>query len=110
MANIADLVDEILGYEENLDNFPGLTSRKQAVVLKRFTTKTGYILRLVDDETGSIFNLKCPVWVYEKSRPNTRLEVVYEVILNGPGGDCREKLLGFKRLSPSGKRNLSWAI
>lgn len=110
MANVADLVDEILGYEESLDNFPGPTTKKQAVVIKRFQTRNDYILRLTDDESGSIFNLKCPAWVFEKSRPNTRLEIVYEMVKTGPDGAYKERLLGFKRLSPSGKRSLSWAI
>ena len=93
MASIADFVDEIFRYEKSLDNFPGLTKRKQAIVVKRFQSGGDYVLRLQDADTGSVFNLKCPVWVYEKSRPNTRLEIVYEMVMSNPHELYKEKLL-----------------
>ncbi|MBQ3292782.1 hypothetical protein IJG93_00525 [Candidatus Saccharibacteria bacterium] len=103
-----DLINDAIFYEQEIDYSPGPKAKRLAVVVKRFTTKAGFRVRVRDDE-GNEFNLECPSWLYHKARLGTKVELVYQLIKGEPD-EYREKLLGIKRLSPSGNRCISWAV
>ncbi|MBR3253026.1 hypothetical protein IKF84_03065 [Candidatus Saccharibacteria bacterium] len=103
-----DLINAAIEYEQQIEYFSGPMTRRQAEIIKRFSTKDGFRVRVRDDE-GNEFNLECPSWMYKKAAIGMKVELVYQLVKGEPD-EYREKLLGIKRLSTSGKRPVSWVV